>query len=447
MALSASMPSEPRPDSPPDLPAIARRIAERGGRALSVGGSVRDMLLGRSPRDEDVEVLGLDAEALSEVLAEFGRPIRTGRSFETFRLPHMGVDFSVAETPDLNFAAAARRRDLTINAIGMDPLTGEILDPLDGRSDLVEGRLRASDPARFGEDPLRALRVARLAAQLEMEPDDALAHLAAAQDLSSLAPERIFDELRKLLLDTRRPSTGLRFLEETELLRYFPELDRLRGVPQDARWHPEGDVWTHTLMVVDEAANLRRNDEDDLALMFGALCHDMGKAERTQEEGERVRAHGHDAAGVEATTAFLGALRSPVKLIRRVAALVENHLAPAFYPRNSAGPRGYRRLSRKLERAGVSVELLARVARADHLGRGTDEARAGTFPDGDLFLEQATALGVDRRPPTDAVQGRHLVSRGIAPGPRFAEILERCRALQDETGEEDPERILDRVLG
>jgi len=358
----------------------------------------------------------------------------------------METEFSVAESPDLDFAAAARRRDLTVNAIGMDPLSGEILDPLDGRSDLADGRLRASDAARFGEDPLRALRVARLAAQLEMEPDTALTDLSAAQDLSSLAPERIFDELRKLLLDTRQPSTGLRFLEQTQLLRFFPELQRLPGVPQDPRWHPEGDVWTHTLMVVDEAALLRKNDEEDLALMFGALCHDMGKAERTQEEGDRVRAHGHDGAGVEAATAFLASLRSPVKLARRVAALVEHHLAPALYPRNSAGPRGYRRLSRKLERAGVSLELLTRLARADHLGRGTEEARARIFPDGDLFLEQAMALGVSQRPPADVVQGRHLVERGITPGPRFAEILERCRALQDESGEDDPQRILDRVL-
>jgi tRNA nucleotidyltransferase (CCA-adding enzyme) len=139
-------------------------------------------------------------------------------------------------------------------------------------------------------------------------------------------------------------------------------------------------------------------------------------------------------------------MRSPVKLARKVAGLVEHHLAPALYPRNSAGPRGYRRLARKLERAGVSIELLTRLARADQLGRSTEEARARIFPDGDLFLEQATALGVAQRPPTDVVQGRHLVERGITPGPQFAEILERCRALQDETGEEDPQRILDRVL-
>jgi tRNA nucleotidyltransferase (CCA-adding enzyme) len=440
------MPPESRDGSAPSLQAIARHIAERGGRALLVGGSVRDSLLGRSPGDQDVEVLGLDREQLIDALGEFGRPIPIGRSFESVRLPGLDVDFNLAESPELDFAAAARRRDLTLNAIGLDPLSGEILDPLGGRADLLAGRLRASDPARFGEDPLRALRVARLAAQLEMEPDGELTELSAAQDLSAIAPERIFGEFRKLLLGARLPSRGLRFLEQTGLLAHFPQLESLRGVLQDPQWHPEGDVWTHTLMVVDEAAALRQGDEDDLALMFGALCHDMGKPGQTQRDGKRIRARGHDTGGIEAATAFLDAMRSPVKLARKVAGLVEHHLAPALYPRNSAGPRGYRRLARKLERAGVSIELLTRLARADQLGRSTEEARARIFPDGDLFLEQATALGVAQRPPTDVVQGRHLVERGITPGPQFAEILERCRALQDETGEEDPQRILDRVL-
>ena len=440
------MPGSLPDDTSAAIEAIAQGVARIGGRALIVGGSARDQLLGRPPRDRDVEVLGLDLDALMELLAEFGRPIRVGRSFESLRLPGLDIDFGVAEAPELNFAAAALRRDLTINSMAIDPLTHEILDPHGGRRDLGAGVMRATDPGRFGDDPLRALRVARLAAELEMRPDAELSLLCGQQDLGAVARERIFEEFRKLLLRAQRPATFFRFLEQAELLGHFPELDALRGVPQDPHWHPEGDVWTHTLMVVDAAAPLRVGGNDDLAFMFGALCHDMGKPGQTRLQGERVEAHGHEARGVAAATAFLERMRAPTRLVGQVAGLVEHHLAPAFYPRNDAGPRGYRRLARKLSDAHVSMELLARVARADQLGRTTEDARAGIFPDGERFLEAAAALGVSEGAEPDVVQGRHLMDRGIEPGPAFGDILARCRSLQDETGETDPQWILDRVL-
>lgn len=425
---------------------IARALSERGGHALIVGGSVRDELLGRPCRDRDVEVLGLGLDALSDALELFGRPLRFGQSFECLRLPGLDVDFSVASRTDLDFSEAALRRDLTVNSMAKDPLSEAILDPHGGQADLASGTLRATDAQRFGEDPLRGLRVARLAAELEMQPDRALLALCGEQDLSAVASERIFDEFRKLLLRAPRPATGLRCLEAANLLGHFPALDALRGVPQDPRWHPEGDVWTHTLMAVDEAAALRREDENDLALMFGTLCHDMGKPERTQIESERIRSRGHEARGGEIAAAFLETMRAPTRLVGQVEALVEHHLAPALYPRNSAGPRGYRRLARKLEGAHVSMELLARVARADHWGRTTEAALARSFPEGDRFLADALALGVAEAAEPDVVKGRHLLERGIQPGPEFSAILGRCRALQDESGETDPERILDQIL-
>ena len=144
---------------------------------------------------------------------------------------------------------------------------------------------------------------------------------------------------------------------------------------------------------------------------------------------------------------FLRRLRASNELVARVCALVEHHLAPALFIGNDAGPRGFRRLARKLARADVSMELLVRVARADHLGRTTADAAAGVFEAGDAFLQRAAELDVDERGPADVVLGRHLVARGIAPGKEMGRILESCRAIQDETGETDPDRILDKVLG
>ena len=218
-------------------------------------------------------------------------------------------------------------------------------------------------------------------------------------------------------------------------------------VPQDPEWHPEGDVWVHTLMVLDAAAKLRRGDAGDLPLMFGALCHDFGKPETTLiDAGGRVRSPAHDAAGVPVARRFLERMRAPGDLVVQVEALTRHHLAPALYVKNGATAKGYRRLARALEAAGTNMELLVRVARADHLGRTTEEALAGIFPAGDRFLARAEELTVSAQGPTDLVLGRHLIARGLEPGPTFGEILARCREIQDETGWDEPERILDAVL-
>ena len=521
---------DPRPELDPRIVEVARTVHDTGGRAVVVGGWVRDHLLGICSKDVDVEVFGLGMEQVETLLAGFGKVHAVGRAFGVFRVVGIDVDFSlprrdskrgpghrgfdVLPDPSLDFAEASRRRDLTVNSIGIDPLTAEVLDPHRGRRDLEHRVLRATDPARFPEDPLRGMRVAQLAARLEMTPDDALIALCRTLDLSELPGERMFDELGKLLLRATKPSIGFKVLADTDQIRFFPELDALRGVAQDPEWHPEGDVWVHTLMVLDVAARLRGGGSgageacsrvrggrarmmreggaaagsgddaaplptamvaphdaggdgpdraplpaedapppspraagnDDLALMLGALCHDLGKPATTARIEGRIRSHRHDIEGVAPTRALLKRMRAPGALIDQVAALVEHHLAPALFIRNGATAKGYRRLARKLERAGVDIELLVRVARSDHLGRTTEDALAGRFDAGDAFLAAARAHCVERTAPRDVVLGRHLIERGLRPGPGFAPIIERCREVQDETGWAEPERILDHVL-
>jgi len=426
---------------------IARAVSAAGGRALLVGGCVRDRVMGRGSRDVDVEVLGISEQDFVSVLEGFGRVFRIGRSYPVIRLQDLAVDFTVSDAAPDDFATAAKRRDLTLNSMALDPLDGRILDPHRGREDIAARRLRATDPDSFGSDPLRAFRVARFAACFDMQPDAELLSLCARQDLASVAGERLLEEIRRLLVEAPQPSRGFALLERCGLLGSFPEIAALIDVPQDPEWHPEGDVFVHTLMVVDAAAGLRRGDEDDVALMFGALCHDFGKPGTTALEKGRIRSLGHDRAGIEPTSVFLRRLRASNELVARVCALVEHHLAPALFIGNDAGPRGFRRLARKLARADVSMELLVRVARADHLGRTTADAAAGVFEAGDAFLQRAAELDVDERGPADVVLGRHLVARGIAPGKEMGRIIESCRAIQDETGETDPDRILDMVLG
>ncbi len=446
-------------DVDPRFGEIANAVREAGGRALFVGGQVRDRLLGRSSTDLDVEIFGLALERVESLLGSFGRTRTVGRSFGVVRIDGLDADFSlprrdsktgpghrgfaVEVAPDLDFAAAARRRDFRINSMGFDPLTGEVLDPHGGREDLLAKRLRVTDAAHFAEDPLRGLRAAQFAARFELEPDAELLTLAARLDLAELAPERVFAELRKLLLLGVRPAIGFDFLQSTGLVRFFPEAAALIGVPQDPRWHPEGDAWRHTLLALDRAAGLRGGDGDDEALMFAVLCHDFGKPLVT----EQLRSPGHDRAGIEPARQFLSRLRAPRRLIDQVCALVRAHLAPVWLVRNEAGPRAYRRLARRLEAAGADLRLLARVATADQLGRTTPAAVRGEFPEGVVFLERASAALPGLAPLPPAVLGRHLIARGFEPGPKMGRVLAACREIQDETGWSDPERILDRALG
>ncbi len=446
----------------PIVQEIARAVLAEGGRAYAVGGFVRDRLLGLESKDLDIEVHGLSLARVEEILARFGEVIAVGRAFGVFRVKELDADFSLPRTdskagpghrgfdvevaPHIGLEAASRRRDLTINSMALDLVTGAILDPHGGRADLEARVLRAVDARAFPEDPLRGLRAAQLAARFLMRPDAELLRLCAALDLAELPGERLFEEFRKLLVLGVRPSLGLEFLRETGLLRFFPELLALVGVPQEPAWHPEGDVWMHTLLVVDQAARLRDGGADDEVLMFAALCHDLGKPETTAPDQGRLRSLGHDVQGAPLAETFLGRLAASLDLTRKVSALVTHHLAPAFFVRDEATARAYRRLARRLGEAGVTLELLERVARADCLGRTTTDTAALHFPEGDEFLRRARAFLVADAAPQDAVLGRHLIARGLEPGPGFGPILRRCREIQDETGWDDPERILDQAL-
>jgi tRNA nucleotidyltransferase (CCA-adding enzyme) len=431
---------------------IVRAIGRLDARAIVVGGYVRDHFLGLAAKDIDVEVFGLDLDGLENVLSQFGDVIGFGKAFGVLQVKGLPVDFALPRRDSkiaaghkgfamcfdaqLSFVDAARRRDLTINSMGLDPLTGELLDPHHGLADLRAKILRATDAALFADDPLRGLRVAQFAARFEMRAD-----------LSELPGERLCEEFRKLLLKGRKPSIGLDFLRETQLLRFFPELDALPELPQDPEWHPEGDVWVHTLMVVDAAAMLRDHCDDPEALMFAALCHDLGKAVTTVHDDDgHIRSPAHDSLGVPISHSFLKRLHAPNELLDKVGLLVHYHLAPTMLIKAQASDKAYRRLARKLGEANLSMEILEKVARADHFGRLHDDAKTGAYSEGEQFLTRVRALSIEDEAPRDVVLGRHLIAHGLQPGPHFAGILAQCRSLQDETGWLDAERILQTVL-
>ena len=444
------------------VPAIARElaqsIADAGGRLLVVGGWVRDALRGVPSKDLDLEVFGLDAAAVQSIVAPHGFTPPVGRQFSVWRHTREGLDiglprggFDPGDNLAAAFARAARARDLTVNAMGFDPLDGAVLDPLGGRRDLADRRLRAADDSTFGEDPLRVLRLARLAALLEATPNDALTTLCHALDLTVLPPERLAQELERILLTLPAPWRAIEWLDRLGQLEVFPPIAALRDVPQDPEWHPEGDVFVHTGMVVDRAATLARElaleAEDQAILLWSALCHDLGKPDSTViGDDERVRSPGHDRLSAEIARVWLGSLRLGTRRIDAIDVLVHHHLAPALFVGNGAKASGYRRLARKLAAGGMTPVDLERVARADHLGRTTPMALAGRFDEGNLFLTRAREAFVEHGPRTDVVRAATFMKRGIEAGPELGRLLTRAREIQDDTGETDEDAIAGQVM-
>src|SRR5258706_12943012 len=303
--------------------AIARAVREAGGRALVVGSWVRDRLMDNPSKDIDVEVFGVDGGRLKEILGAFGSVNTVGESFTVYKVAGLDVSlprresktgrghrgFTVSGDPALPLREASRRRDFTINAIAWDPLTGEYEDPFDGRGDLERRRLRAVDPATFGDDSLRVLRGIQFAARFEFAVDAGTRTLCRTIPVDDLPAERVWGEVEKLLLRAQKPSIGFALALDLGVVeRLFPELDTLVGCPQEPEWHPEGDVWVHTLLVIDEAR--KRIDDLDyprqVAVMLGAVCHDLGKPATTAFLDGRIRSLDHEEAGVAPSTSLLG---------------------------------------------------------------------------------------------------------------------------------------------
>ena len=418
--------------------AIARRVADRGGRALIVGGWVRDRLLGRVTKDVDVEVYGIPLAQLKPLLEEIAPVNTVGESFTVYKLG--GVDvavprreskigrghkaFEVAGDPFMAPEEAARRRDFTVNAIAWDPLASEYIDPFEGRRDLLDRKLlRAVDPQTFADDSLRVLRGVQFAARFALTMDAATKDLCRRIALDDLPAERIWGEIEKLLLLAPKPSTGLALALELGVIdRLFPELRALVGCPQEYDWHPEGDVWVHTLMVIDEART-RIDDLDrprQIVIMLGALVHDLGKPPTTAFVDGRIRSIDHEQAGVAPALAVLDRLNvhtiGGFDVRHHVIGVVAHHLKPHSFSKSPTpvGDGAFRRLAQK-----VDLELLARVAMSDCLGRAGDFDCSAI----DVFLERARRLGVEHRPPDPIVMGRHLLALGLRPGPEVGRVL------------------------
>lgn len=435
---------------PPILEEISCELNKQNTQAIVVGGSVRDHFLELPIKDYDIEVYGFkELTQLEALLAQYGSVNLVGKSFGVLKFSYEGEEydfsfpriekkvalghkgFEVSCDGALTFKEAALRRDFTINAMGYDIEKKAFIDPYAGQIDIQNKTLKHINDETFVEDPLRVYRAiqfaARFAYALDEETFDLCKQMVLEGLLEELPKERVYEEFKKLLLKSQKPSIGFELMRELGILeKYFPELHALVGVPQSPKWHPEGDVWIHTMMALDQMVTLKTGDSKyDLKMLFAILCHDLGKATHTQVSEEKISAIGHESAGIAPTEKFMYRLTDEHGFIQALFPLVEHHLAPSIYFRSKAKDKTIRRLSTK-----VNIEDLVRVARADFLGRTTEKSLKGIYEAGDWLLAKAKALNVNEKAPDALLQGRDLIALGLKPSKEFKILLDKAYKAQ-----------------
>lgn len=470
-------------DLSPALDRIVRDLRAAGYRALIAGGAVRDALLGLHPKDIDIEVYGIAYDALVDFLKGHGRVDLVGKSFGVVKFRAVGCDtvgdstgvgdacdFSVPRRdsktgpahrdflttfdPSITPREAASRRDFTINAMAYDPISGELLDFFGGREDLENRVLRATSSA-FAEDPLRVLRGMQFACRFDLTVDPSTAELARsiANEYSTLARERVAEEFMKWAVKSGYPGRMADYLADAGWLLHFPEIEKMRGVPQDPEWHPEGDVSIHTMLVLNEAARIAERDgldaDDRAVLVFAALAHDFAKADTTalRERDGRMRwtAWGHEAAAGPLARQFLMRIGIKNAIVEQVVKLVESHLAHSSIGPDVT-PRAVRRLAVRL--APASIAQLVRLIEADASGR---PPRPRGLPESAARIrDMAAEQSVGEKPQAPLILGRHVLQYfNDRPGEHIGEVTRAAYEAQSDgefSTEEEALAWLDRYI-
>ncbi len=425
----------------------ARRVLDSlraaGGRPLVVGGSVRDALLSRDrgvvvdSKDIDIEVHGLTTAQVSAALP--GHVMEVGQHFGIFSATVGGQVFDVSLPRQESETEAFARRDFTIDAVGWDDRSGEVVDPFGGQRDLAAGLLRHTSTA-FGDDPLRVLRAMQFSGRFgfELAPETAQLCRSLTAAFTDLPKARIWGEFYKLASKGTFISRALETLRLSGWEEHFPELAATRGVPQDPEWHPEGNVHVHLGLAGDQAARIARRDHLDAhqtaTLVLAAVTHDLGKAVSTVIDANgRITSNGHNITGVEPARTFLRRIGAPGQYENKILPLIREHMCHS--PEGHQGTisdSAVRRLIRRLDHAnsGPSIEDWARLVESDKAGRGAG-ARQGVnhLP---TWLAKAERLAKEPVVGTTLLKGAALASADIPRGRLWRFVIEQSRDAQDD---------------
>ena len=422
---------------------MAKRIAsivhDHGGQTYYVGGYCRDKIRNVSNKDIDIEVYGITVDQLRRILDTLGTRQEHGKSFGVFGLHGYDIDislprkerctgishtdFDVTVDPFMSTLEAARRRDLTMNSIMIDVLTEEVIDHFHGVADIKNNVIRHIDDTTFVEDALRVLRVAQFAARFNMKVAPETVELCKSMDIKNLSKERVYGELEKALTKSIVPSTFFDVLREMGHLSYwFFEVYQLIGVPQNEKYHPEGDVYNHTMKVLDYVKTLNNSDYTVMALCLAAICHDMGKLLTTRrDKSGDVHAYDHELYGHTLAQTFLSRFTNDKKLIEYVCNLTRLHMTPHKYFLNNSKVK---KTNRMFDDCLYPKDLI-RLAYCDVLGK-CDYYSAKL--EGNWLMDRYNIYTDTMSKPY--VQGRDLVECGLKPGPYFSELLSFAHKLR-----------------
>ncbi|HEY6201105.1 MAG TPA: CCA tRNA nucleotidyltransferase [Candidatus Binatia bacterium] len=419
--------------------AVIERLKQAGYEAYFAGGSVRDMLLGRDPDDYDIATSARPEDIQKifprtlEVGAQFGvvLVLSEGDAFEVATFRYDGPYLDGRRPSEVRYAGLEediRRRDFTVNGLMYDPLEDRLIDLIGGRDDLARRRIRAIGDARarFQEDRLRMIRAARFSASLgfDIEPETLDAIGAEASHITQVSSERIGEEVTRILTEggARR---GFEIMDATGLLPLIlPEISAMHGVEQSPDYHPEGDVFVHTMLVLEQLV------EPTESVAYGALLHDVGKPVTAGRNEQRITFYGHTEQGAEMAVAILKRLKRSRSVWERVAYLVKNHLRHVQAPKMRVST-----LKRFLGEPGID-ELLE-VTRLDAL------ASNGDLQYYDFCRQKMAELKHEEIHPPPLVTGKDLIALGLEPGPMFHVILDRVKEAQLEGELRDRQQALD----
>ncbi len=417
---------------------LAEIIANNGGTAYFVGGYVRDKIMGRENKDIDIEVHGVSAKVLEKSLDSLGTRMETGKSFGVYGIKGCGLDislprkeyssgkghrdFDVIADPFIGTEKAARRRDFTINALMENIITGEIIDHFGGLNDIKNKIIRHVSDETFPEDPLRVLRAAQFAARFDFKAAYETIALCNNIDLSALSKERIEGELIKALLKAEKPSIFFETLRKMGQLEvWFPEVEMLIDIPQNSKYHMEGDVWNHTMMVLDEAAKFRSKVSFPYGFMMAALVHDFGKIICTEKINGVYHAYEHETKGLPIVKKFLCRITSEKKLIRYVLNMTELHMKPNALANAGASVKSTNKMFDK----AISPADLIYIALADDKGRRTFAGKTSS----EKFLFERLAI-YEKTMSKPYVTGGDLIDAGLVPDENFKELLSYAHKLR-----------------
>lgn len=423
------------------LESIALAIEKQNGQMFYVGGYVRDLILGRKNKDIDVEIHGIAVKDALTILESFGAVDEIGASFGVLKIKSLDIDFTFPRhesksgdkhtdfdiniDPYMGLHAAAKRRDFTMNAIMQNVITKEIIDPFNGLFDMNCELIRLIDPDTFVDDALRPLRAAQFAARFGFDIDPEIIKIAQTIDYSHLSKERIFEEINKALL-APTPSIAFKYLYDMGILQQIlPEVAILSTIDQDPIHHPEGDVFNHTMMVLDEGAKLKDRVHEPLFFMWSCLLHDIGKAkDHFIDDDGHIRNNGHDITGAKMVRPTLNRLTTNKKLMSYVEKMTRYHMRMHILLTMS---------DIKIKRIMLDSDMhdLLFLNKADTYGRQTSPEKKESALMFDQKVTRINNLSNDGFGKiTPIIQGKDLIRLGLEPGPEFKSILEHVFDLQ-----------------